>query len=339
MSDFFFNYGLFFVKVLTIVVAIVIIIGVAASAGRKAHQEGLEVEDLNKKYKGLASSLRKAVLKKGEQKKEAKAEKKREKAEAKAPSDRPRSFVINFKGDLKASALPALREEVSAVLQVATGMDEIIVCLENHGGVVHEHGLAASQLVRLRERGIPLTVVVDKVAASGGYLMACVADRILAAPFAILGSIGVLAQIPNFNRLLDDHGIDFEMITAGKYKRTVTMFGENTDEDRDKLREELEDVHSLFKGAVAKYRPGLDLEKVATGEHWYGTRALEFGLADELKTSDELLAELAKDHDLYRLQYKIKQPLQKRLMANADAALERLDAAGWQRRFESRLPR
>jgi len=339
MSDFFFNYGLFLVKVLTIVVAIVIIIGVAASAGRKAHQEGLEVEDLNKKYKALASALRKAVLKKDEQKKEAKAEKKREKAAAKESSDRPRSFVINFKGDLKASALPALREEVSAVLEVATGIDEIIVCLENHGGVVHEHGLAASQLARIRDKGIPLVVCVDKVAASGGYLMACVATRIYAAPFAILGSIGVLAQLPNFNRFLDSHGVDFEQVTAGKYKRTVTMFGENTDEDRAKLKEELEDVHALFKAAVSEYRPDLDLDKVATGEHWYGPRALEMGLADEIKTSDELLSERAADRDLYALSYHIKQPLQKRLMANFDSALEKFDATGWRRKFESRLPR
>jgi len=339
MSDFFFNYGLFLVKVLTIVVAIVIIIGVAASAGRKAHQEGLEVEDLNKKYKTLASALRKAVLKKDEQKKAAKAEKKREKAAAKESSNRPRSFVINFKGDLKASALPALREEVSAVLEVATGMDEVIVCLENHGGVVHEHGLAASQLARIRDKGIPLIVCVDKVAASGGYLMACVASRIYAAPFAILGSIGVLAQLPNFNRFLDSHGVDFEQVTAGKYKRTVTMFGENTDEDRAKLKEELEDVHALFKAAVSEYRPDLDLDKVATGEYWYGPRALEMGLADEIKTSDELLSERTADRDLYALSYHIKQPLQKRLMANIDSALEKVDATGWRRKFESRLPR
>jgi serine protease SohB len=339
MSDFFFNYGLFLVKVLTIVVAIVVIIGVAASAGRKAHQEGLEVEDLNKKYKNLAGTLRKAVLRKDERKKEAKAEKKREKAEAKKPSDRPRSFVINFKGDLKASALPALREEVSAVLDVATGMDEIIVCLENHGGVVHEHGLAASQLARIRDKGIPLIVCVDKVAASGGYLMACVASRIYAAPFAILGSIGVLAQLPNFNRFLDSHGVDFEQVTAGKYKRTVTMFGENTDEDRAKLKEELEDVHALFKAAVSEYRPDLDLDKVATGEYWYGPRALEMGLADEIKTSDELLSERAADRDLYSLSYRIKLPLQKRLMTNLDSAIEKVDATGWRRKFESRLPR
>ena len=232
-----------------------------------------------------------------------------------------------------------MREEVSAILQVATAQDEVIVRLENHGGVVHEHGLAASQLARIRDRDIPLTVCVDKVAASGGYLMACVASKIYVAPFAILGSIGVLAQIPNFNRLLDSHGVDFEQVTAGKYKRTVTMFGENTDEDRAKLKEELEDVHTLFKTAVSKYRPNLDLDKVATGEHWYGSMALELGLADEIKTSDELLSDLSADRDLYSLSFKIKQPLQKRLMSSVDGALEKADAAGWRRRFESRLPR
>ena len=339
MSQFFAEYGLFLLKVITIVVAIVVIIGVVAAAGRKAGHEGLDGESINKKYRALANTLRDAVTQKSERKKETKAEKKREKAAAKNASSRPRSFVIDFKGDLKASAVPSLREEVSAILDVAAPEDEVILRLENHGGVVHEHGLAASQLARIRDRDISLTVCVDKVAASGGYLMACVASKIYAAPFAILGSIGVLAQIPNFSRLLDSHGIDFEQITAGKYKRTVTMFGENTDEDRAKLKEELEDVHTLFKAAVSKYRPDLDLDKVATGEHWYGTQALELGLADEIKTSDELLTELAVDRELYQLTYNIKQPLQKRLMATFDSMLEKVDAAGWRRRFESRLPR
>ena len=305
MSEFFFNYGLFFAKTLTLVAAVLMIIAAAAAAGRKAHQEGLEVENLNRKYRKLAAGLRKAVLNKDERKKEAKQERKREKA----------------------------------VLDVATADDEVIVCLENHGGMVHEHGLAASQLARIRDKGIPLTVCIDKVAASGGYLMACVASKIYAAPFAILGSIGVLAQIPNFSRMLDSHGVDFEQITAGKYKRTVTMFGKNTDEDRAKLKEELEDVHTLFKAAVSRYRPDLDLDKVATGEHWYGARAIELGLADEIRTSDEVLTERAADRDLYALTYRIRQPLQKRLMANVDAALEKVDAAGWRRKFESRLPR
>jgi len=339
MIEFFAEYGLFLLKVATIVIAIVVVIAVAASAGRKASHEGLEVENLNKKYRDIADALRSAISTKDEQKKAAKARKKEDKAEGKEPSGKPRSFVVDFKGDLKASAVSSLREEVSAILEVATSDDEVIVRLENHGGIVHEHGLAASQLARIRDRDIPLVVCVDKVAASGGYLMACVASKVYAAPFAILGSIGVLAQFPNFNRMLDSHGVDFEQITAGKYKRTVTMFGKNTDEDRAKLKEELEDVHALFKDVVAKYRTELDLDKVTTGEHWYGTRALELGLADELLTSDELLGQKGQERDLYHIEYKIKKPFQKRLMGGVDSAIEKVDAAGWRRKFESRLPR
>ena len=340
MIEFFAEYGLFLLKAVTIVAAIVIIVGTVAAAGRKATmQEGLEVEHLNKKYQNLASVLKQAVLKKADWKAQAKVDKEKSKAEAKSDEKKPHSFIIDFKGDLKATAVASLREEVSAILEVAGPDDQVIIRLENHGGIVHEHGLAASQLARIRDKGITLFVSVDKVAASGGYLMACVASKIVAAPFAILGSIGVIAQLPNFNRMLDEHGIDFEMITAGKYKRNVTIFGKNTDEDRAKLKEELEDVHSLFKNAVSKYRQDLDLEKIATGEHWYGTRALELGLADEIKTSDELLAELAKDRELYRVAYKVKQPFQKRLLANVDGLLEKADAARWRRRFESRLPR
>ena len=336
--EFLAEYGLFLLKVMTLVVAIVIIMAAGAAAGRKATQNHLEVENLNDKYRKMAGALRSAVLKKDERKKRAREEKKQKKAEDKK-AGRPRSFVIDFKGDLKATAVSSLREEVSAVLDVAGPEDEVVVRLENHGGLVHEHGLAASQLARIRDRDIPLVVCVDKVAASGGYLMACVGSQICAAPFAILGSIGVLAQIPNFNRLLDSHGVDFEQITAGKYKRTVTMFGKNTDADRAKLKEELEDVHTLFKAAVGRYRASLDLESVATGEHWYGTRALELGLADQILTSDELLTQRAAERDLYRVSYKIKQPLQKRVMSNIDGALEKVDAASWRRRFESRLPR
>ena len=340
MSGFLADYGLFLLKTATLVAAIVVVLGAAASISRKAgHVEGLEVEHLNKKFRKLAAALRKAVSSKDEWKADVKAEKARDKAEAKATERRPRGFVIDFKGDLKASAASSLREEVSAVLDVACDRDVVVVRLDNHGGVVHEHGLAASQLVRVRQRGIPLFVAVDKVAASGGYLMACVADRVYAAPFATLGSIGVIAQLPNFNRLLEDHGVDFEQITAGEYKRNVTMFGKNTDEDRAKLKEQLEDVHRLFKDIVGEYRPDLDLAKVATGEHWYGKHALELGLADEIKTSDELLAELAGERELYRVSYRTKQPLQKRLMANLDAALARFDDVGWRRRFEARLPR
>ncbi len=340
MGEFLADYGLFLLKTATLVVAFVFVIGAAAAANRRQHKgESLEIENLNERFRNLAGALKRAVLDGKTFKAQAKALKEQIKRDRKAGKERPRSFVIDFKGDLKASAVPSLREEVNAILEVANEKDEIIVRLENYGGVVHEHGLAASQLVRIRERGIPLIVAVDKVAASGGYLMACVANRIVAAPFAILGSIGVLAQLPNFNRLLETHGVDFEQITAGEYKRNVTMFGKNTDEDRARLREQLEDVHALFKAAVARYRPELDLGKVATGEHWYGTRALELGLADELATSDELLARRVAERDLFQVTYKIKQPLQKRLMASVDGALDRVDAARWRRLFETRLPR
>ena len=340
MSEFFAEYGLFLMKTITLVAAVVVIIGAAAAASRKSGQhESLEVEHLNKKYQKVVAGLRKAIMRKDEWKARAKADKEKDKAEAKAEEQRPRTFVIDFKGDLKASAVSSLREEVSVILDVAQDNDEVLVRLDNHGGVVHEHGLAASQLVRIRDREIPLTVVVDRVAASGGYLMACIANHIYSAPFAILGSIGVIAQLPNFNRLLDSHGVDFEQVTAGEYKRNVTMFGKNTDEDRAKLKEQLEDVHRLFKDVVAEYRPDMDVTKVATGEHWYGKHAVELGLADAIKTSDELLAEKAVERDLYRVSYRIRQPLQKRLMSGVDSALERLDASGWRRRFESRLPR
>ena len=200
------------------------------------------------------------------------------KAEKAGHEEDKRVYVIDFKGDMRASAVESLREEVTALVAVATPEDEIVVCLENAGGVVHDHGLGASQLERIKSHNIPLTVIVDKVAASGGYLMASIADRIVAAPFAIVGSIGVLAQIPNFNRFLEERGIDFEQVTAGKYKRTLTMFGKNTEADREKTREDLEEVHTLFKNAVVEHRPDLDIEGVATGEYWYGRRAKELGL-------------------------------------------------------------
>jgi serine protease SohB len=340
VAEFLAEYGLFLLEAATVVAAILVVMAAGAAIGRRATaHEGLEVESLNKKYRTLAAAIRRVILDKSAWKAAAKAEKARDKREAKSGKRRPRVFVLDFKGDLKASAVGQLREEIGAVLEVAGEDDRVVVRLENYGGVVHEHGLGASQLARIRSAKLPLTVCVDKVAASGGYLMACVADRIVAAPFAILGSIGVIAQLPNFNRMMDGHGIDWEMITAGEYKRNVTMFGRNTDADRAKLKAELEDVHDLFKSAVAAYRPNLDLGKVATGEHWYGTRALELGLADELKTSDELLAELAEERDLYRVSYKTRKHLKQRLLANVDDALERAEAAGWRRRFESRLPR
>ena len=193
------------------------------------------------------------------------------------------------------------------MLLVAREQDEVLLRLESTGGMVHAYGLAASQLSRIREKNIKLTIAVDKVAASGGYLMACVGDHILAAPFAVIGSIGLITQIPNFNRLLKKHDIDYEQVTAGEFKRTVTMFGETTDKARQKLKEEVEDTHMLFKDFVKEQRPVIDLEKVATGEYWLGTRAHALNLVDELRTSDDYLMLLRDETDLYEVHYKIRQ--------------------------------
>jgi serine protease SohB len=246
--------------------------------------------------------------------------------------------VLDFKGDIRATAVSSLREEVSAVVAVATSRDEVVLRLENFGGAVHEHGLAASQLARLRGRGIPLTVIVDKGAASGGYMMACVANRIIAAPFAVIGSVGVLAQIPNFNRALTERGVDFEQITAGKYKRTVTMFGRNTDEDRAKLKEEVEEVHGLFKNMVSQNRPQLDIEAIATGEHWYGTRALQLKLVDELGSSDDYLLAAAETADVFHVTYKAKHTLPEKLLAAVRAGAEQVELWIAQRQRERSLP-
>lgn len=223
-------------------------------------------------------------------------------------------FVLDFKGDIQASAVENLREEITLILATAkAGRDRIVVRLESPGGMVHGYGLAAAQLVRLRDAGFHLTICVDKVAASGGYMMACIANEIIAAPFAIVGSIGVVAQVPNFNRLLKEHNVDFELYTAGQYKRTVTMFGENTPEGKAKFEEELQQTHVLFKHFVEKYRPQLNVDKVATGEHWYGEDALDLNLVDKLQTSDEYLLALLPQHDMYVINTRKKATLGEKL--------------------------
>ncbi len=311
------DYTLFLAKTVTLVAAIALLLGFLVTASRRTREaEGLKITNLNSRLRNAADALRQALLPKNERKRLAR----RRKQEAKAAQGRRRKrvFVLDFRGDIRASATASLREEVSAVLAVAEAGDEVLVRLENAGGLVHEHGLAASQLARIKDKALPLTVAVDKVAASGGYLMACVADRIVAAPFAIVGSIGVLAQIPNFRRLLDERGVTVEQVKAGKFKRTVSMFGEVTDEDRDKLREELEDVHALFQAMVARYRPALDLERVASGEYWYGTRALELGLVDEIGTSDDWLARIVDEADAWRIEWRGP----RRLIEKLSAAME-----------------
>src|SRR5712671_1615210 len=257
----------------------------------------------------------------------------RTKEQKKGKTARSRVFVLDFDGDIRASAVEHLREEISAVVQVARPEDEVLLRLESRGGMVHTYGLAASQLRRLKSAGIRLTASVDEVAASGGYMMACVANHIIAAPFAIIGSIGVVGQLPNFNRFLKEHNVDFELHTAGQYKRTLTLFGENTDAARGKFQEELEDTHKLFKEFVKTNRPKLDLEMVASGEHWYGTRALERKLIDIIQTSDDYLLAASKDRDIFEVHYKRRRPLQERLASGIRAVVKGVSGERWQDRM------
>lgn len=321
MYELFLEYLLFLAKSATIVVALLFVFSGIASAVRHAKEqlaEQLEVKNLNQRYENMADALFGHLLSDAQLKEREKKLKAQAKADAKAEklgkdARKEKLFVLDFDGDIRASAVDNLREEITAVLQVTEAGDEVVVRLESGGGMVHSYGLAASQLRRIRDHGVKLTVSVDRVAASGGYMMACVADRIVAAPFSIIGSIGVVAQLPNFNRLLKKHNVDFEMHTAGEYKRTLTFFGENTDEAREKFREDLEDTHELFKSFITEQRPALDIEQVATGEHWLGTKALELGLIDGIQTSDDYLMESVKDKDLYSVTYKQRKPLSERL--------------------------
>ena len=274
----------------------------------KTHKKGhLEIKDIKEKYHNFSLTFQQQFLPKHEFKKIIKKENSEKKIEQKkqkkddTPSKTKRLFSVTFHGDIRASATDSLREEITAILMIADQEDEVLVKLESGGGMVHSYGLAASQLQRIRDRGISLVVSVDKIAASGGYMIASVANKILAAPFAVIGSIGVVMQLPNFNRLLKQHNIDFEQITAGEHKRSLTLFGENSDEDRKKTEEELQETHDLFKEFILKNRAGLDIEKVATGEHWYGTKALDLGLIDEIMTSDDYLMAKSKDNQLFEI--------------------------------------
>ena len=329
--EFLSEYGMFLAKfgtvsiVFLIIAAVLIFIVMQA----KGENEQLTIKNINEKLESMSMMLKQQVLSKKELKKFQKEQKKEHKEKEKnASEDRKKIFVLNFVGDIKASTVSSLREEITAILSIAEKKDEVLVILESGGGTVHGYGLGASQLKRIRDKEITLTVAVDKVAASGGYMMACVAEKIIAAPFAIIGSIGVLAQIPNFHRLLKKMDIDFEQITAGDYKRTLTLFGENTDKDREKFKEELEDTHKLFKEFVKDNREQVDIDKIATGEHWYGKRAIELNLVDELITSDDYLTKAATDADVFEVKFERKKPVSEKLFSFGANLLEKLDGRG-----------
>ncbi|MCU8082514.1 protease SohB [Shewanella sp. SM23] len=323
--EFLYEYGMFLAKAVTIVVAIVavIIVVLASTVKHKSDKGELRITNLSEELEELKHGLKEELLSKKQFKAYEKQLKADEKAKDKAADEActGKVFVIDFKGSIDAAEVASLREEISAIIAIAEKGDEVVVNVESGGGMVHGYGLASSQLDRLRQADIPLTVCVDKVAASGGYMMACVANKIYAAPFAIVGSIGVVAQLPNFNRLLKKHEIDYEQHTAGNFKRTLTVFGENSDEGRQKFQEELEETHVLFKAFVGKYRPELDLVKVATGEHWYGQQAIELGLVDAISTSDDVIMSLATERTVYKIRYQVRKKLADKIAHGASLSV------------------
>ncbi|MCB1648205.1 MAG: protease SohB [Pseudomonadales bacterium] len=352
--EYFIDYVLFLAKVATLVVAFMFILGALISAGSRGKKGGsgkgsLQIVHLNEELDDIRDAIRKSVLDKEEYKQVQKLEKKRLKQEARerkqalatAAADenedsiKKRVYVLDFDGDIEASQLECLREEITAVLSLATSRDEVILRLESPGGMVHAYGLASSQLQRIRDKDISLTICVDKVAASGGYMMACLANRLVAAPFAILGSIGVLVQLPNFHRLLRKHEVDYETISAGEFKTTLTTFGEITQKGRDKVKEDVEEMHTLFKAWVKEHRPVVEIDNIATGETWVGLQALERKMVDALMTSDECIVNACEDADVYSVHYEIRQSIGDRLGAAIHSTLDRTLLAWWKRARES----
>ena len=337
-SEIFIGYGVFILEVITLLLIVAAVVTTVISIKQKKHtQQGeLVITDLSQAFEETGKALREFHLSEEELKAVEKAEKKAEKMKAKAlkaqrkkgeateEEQKPTLYVLHFKGDIAASETMALREEISAIIQTAKSDDEVLLCLESPGGMVHGYGLAASQLARLKQHDIKLTVAVDKVAASGGYMMACVADKIVSAPFAIIGSIGVVAQVPNVHRLLKKHDVDVDVMTAGEYKRTVTILGENTEKGKQKFQQELDETHQLFKQFVAQYRPHLDVDRVATGEHWFGQQALRLNLVDEILTSDDVLLQAMKEKRVLGLRYTVKKPLLQRIGKQAEESADNL---------------
>lgn len=342
--NWFSQYALFLAETATVVIAILSILIFILSQRRKLSIVAgrLSVKDISQEYEQIKDDILMSSMDELEAKqytKDLKKQKKIEKKQAKlavkqkqkkdkssnqVAGAKPKLFVLSFNGSMDAHEVEELRQEITAVLAIIKPEDQVVIKLESPGGVVHGYGLAASQLLRFRTRNIPFTAVVDKVAASGGYMMACTANKIVAAPFAIVGSIGVVAQIPNFNRLLKKHDVDIELQTAGEYKRTLTMFGENTDEGRQKFKQELEETHLLFKDFVKEYRPNVDIEQVATGEHWFAAQAKDKGLVDEISTSDDFILSHLDTHKIISVSFQRKQKLSERISKNVVKNVERL---------------
>nr|BET44614.1 MAG: protease SohB [Candidatus Aschnera chinzeii] len=334
--EFFLSYGLFLAKIITSIIFIIIILLIIFNCTmRKQNKKGnLKITNLTEIYNTRQYIMKQAKMKNSDYKIWLKNYKKQEKIKAKKEKillkkkqiifKKPSLFVINFKGSINACEVSSLREEINTILSIADNNDEVLVKLESCGGVVHGYGLAAAQLNRLKEKGLKLTVSVDKVAASGGYMMASVANRIIAAPFAIIGSIGVVAQIPNFNRLLKKNNIDIELHTAGEHKRTLTIFGENTEHGRKKFINDLHETHKLFKDFIQNNRPNIDIDSIATGEYWYGKHALEKGLIDQLGVSDDIIINNINNYDIIEVVYTPNKKVINRILNNVMNTINKL---------------
>lgn len=327
MLAFLSEYGIFLAKTLTLAFAIILTVGAIITLAQRAKREEgtLSISSLNQKFEDIKHDLQSETLEKHEFKKWNKALQKEAKEKKKQNKDVSsiRLFVIRFDGDVKASETEGLRELISSIISIATPDDQVLIILDSAGGYVHSYGLAASQIYRLRQHNLHVTVAVDKCAASGGYLMACCANKIIAAPFAIIGSIGVIGQLPNFHRLLEKNNIDFEIHTAGEFKRTLTLFGENTEKGRKKFQEEIEETHLLFKKHIAHHRPQVDINHVATGEHWHAVEAINLKLIDQIQTSDDFILEKIKECEVYELSYEEKQKLSEKIASNIMAVIEK----------------
>ncbi len=311
----------FFIKAAIIILGLLLLLSTAIKG---KVEDKISVKDLNKRFKKYKNALLEEFLDKKAFKKELNAQTKGDKSSSKNPTLRPRSFYIHFNGDIRASAVEQLREVVTAILTVATSKDEVIVDLESPGGMVHGYGLAASQLQRIKDAGVPLTICVDKVAASGGYMMACLADKIIAAPFAIIGSVGVVASVPNFNKILKKNDVDYYQITSGKFKRTLTLMGEVTAEGLEKFKEDIEETHELFKKHIKTFRPQVDIERIATGEHWFGQTALQLNLVDALGTSDDYLFKQSVHRDIKEVSFSVKKTLKDKIAEGLALSINRV---------------
>ncbi len=323
--EFLFDYLAFLLKAATIAFVFVLVVsGILAAArkNRQGMQEGyMEVREMNACFAAHRDAIQQLALPRKVWKTYLK--KNRKAASQRSKTERKRIFLVTFQGSLQLEGVGGLNHEINAILEAANSDDEVLVVIESPGGVVCDYGLVASQLQRVRDKAVQLTVAVDKMAASGGYLAACPAHKIIAAPFALVGSIGVVAELPNFHRLLQKHDIDFDVYKAGEFKRTVTIFGENSSAGKEKFLEELGRVHTHFQRMVREYRPNADWKRASTGEVWLASDALELGLVDELCTSDAYLLAASKDADIYQVRWIKRMPLSERVVLRASEGISR----------------